>query len=67
LISYSFGASMLLKYLSENGMRKNVDGLFLIAPPYWGGDEVWKQGIKLNENFADRIPKDLNIVLDGIY
>ncbi|MEH6705281.1 MAG: hypothetical protein V7691_10830 [Galbibacter orientalis] len=48
-------------------MRKNVDGLFLITPPYWSGDEVWKQGIKLNENFADRIPKDLNIVLDGIY
>ncbi len=63
LAGHSFGASMLLKYLSENRIDKKIDGLFLIAAPYWSGDEVWKQGIKLHKNFSDRIPKDIPIFL----
>src|SRR5690606_10988470 len=38
-------------------------GLFLIAPPYWSGDEDWKQGIKLHDDFADAIPKDIPIFI----
>ncbi|MBC9796027.1 alpha/beta hydrolase [Sinomicrobium weinanense] len=63
LAGHSFGASMLLKYLSENRVQKKIDGLFLAAPPYWSGDEDWKQGIKLHKNFADSIPKDIPIFL----
>ena len=63
LVAHSFGASMLLKYLSENRVQKNIIGLFLIAPPYWSGDEDWKQGIKLHKSFADAIPKDIPIFL----
>ncbi|MFD2034636.1 alpha/beta fold hydrolase [Belliella marina] len=61
LAGHSFGASMLLKYLSENRVKKKIDGLFLIAPPYWSGDEEWKQGIKLQKGFADKIPKDIPV------
>ena len=63
LVGHSLGASMLLKYLSENRVQKNIIGLFLIAPPYWSGDEDWKQGIKLHEDFADAIPKDIPIFI----
>lgn len=63
LVGHSFGASMLLKYLSENRVQKNIIGFFLIAPPYWSGDEDWKQGIKLHEDFADAIPKDIPIFI----
>lgn len=63
LVGHSFGASMLLKYLSENRIQKKIDGLFLIAAPYWNGDEDWKQGIKLQEGFASRIPGNIPIFL----
>ncbi|MEX0721249.1 MAG: alpha/beta fold hydrolase [Balneolaceae bacterium] len=63
LVGHSFGASMLLKYLSENRIQKKIGGLFLIAAPYWSGDEDWKQGIKLHKSFADSMPKDIPIFL----
>lgn len=63
LVGHSFGASMILKYLSENRIRKKIDGLFLIAAPYWNGDEDWKQGIKLHRSFANRIPENIPIFL----
>lgn len=63
LTGHSFGASMLLKYLSENKVQTKIKGLFLIAPPFWTGEEDWKQGIKLHKGFADRIPKDIPIFL----
>lgn len=31
LVGHSLGASMLLKYLSENKIKKNIAGIFLIA------------------------------------
>lgn len=34
LIGHSMGAIFLAKYLSENGIDKNVRGLFLVAAPY---------------------------------
>jgi uncharacterized protein len=36
LVGHSFGASTLLKYLSEEKPERTVAGLFLIATPYWG-------------------------------
>ena len=38
LVGHSFGASVLLKYLSEAAPRPSLAGLFLIATPYWGPD-----------------------------
>ena len=61
LVGHSLGASMLLKWLSENEIKEEIAGMFLIATPFWRGDEDWQQGIKLAENFADHLPGDLLI------
>jgi predicted alpha/beta hydrolase family esterase len=61
LAGHSLGASLLLKYLSENKIKKNIIGIFLIAPPVWSGDEDWVQSLKLQEDFSDNLPKDVPI------
>jgi predicted alpha/beta hydrolase family esterase len=61
LAGHSLGASMLLKFLSENKIKKNIAGIFLIAPPFWSGDEDWVQPLKLQEDFSDKLPKDVPI------
>jgi predicted alpha/beta hydrolase family esterase len=38
LVGHSFGASVLLKYLSESAPRPPFTGLFLVATPFWGPD-----------------------------
>jgi uncharacterized protein len=63
LAGHSLGASMLLKYLSENKVQKKISGIFLIATPFWSGGEDWKQGIKLQENFAEQLPEGVPIFL----
>jgi uncharacterized protein len=50
LVGHSFGASMILKYLSENSASKKIAGIFLIATPFWNGNDDWVQGLKLQEN-----------------
>lgn len=61
MVAHSLGASMLLKYLSENKASKKIAGIFLVSTPFWSGDEDWKEGFKLQENFADKLPKDVPI------
>ncbi len=61
LVGHSLGASMLLKYLSENRVEKSIAGLFLMATPYWSGDEDWKQGLKLQKDFSNTIPENIPI------
>lgn len=63
LVGHSLGASMLLKYLSESPVQKKIAGIFLISTPFWSGDEDWKQGLKLHENFADKLPEDVPVFL----
>ncbi|HET6539829.1 MAG TPA: alpha/beta fold hydrolase [Chryseolinea sp.] len=63
LVGHSLGASMLLKYLSENEVKKKVAGIFLISTPFWSGQEDWKQGLKLHEDFPDKLPKNVPIFL----
>jgi uncharacterized protein len=53
LVGHSLGASMLLKYLSESEVKKNIAGIFLISTPFWSGQEDWKQGLKLHEDFPN--------------
>jgi uncharacterized protein len=38
LVGHSFGASVLLKYLSEAVRRPALAALFLVATPFWGPD-----------------------------
>jgi uncharacterized protein len=60
LVGHSFGASLLLKYLSEEKIEKSIVALFLIASPYWGTKD-WQAKYALEENFAARLPKDLQL------
>lgn len=61
LVAHSLGSSMLLKYLSENKIKKQIDGIFLISTPFWSGNEDWVKGLKLQKDFADKLPKDIPI------
>ncbi len=63
IAAHSFGASMLLKYLSESIVRKKIAGIFLLATPFWSGAEDWQKGFKLQESFADKLPKEIPLFL----
>ena len=63
LVGHSLGASMLLKYFSENEVNKKIAGIFLISTPFWSGDQDWKIGLKLREDFPDTLPKNVPIFL----
>lgn len=59
IVAHSFGASMLLKHLSENSVPKNITAVFLLATPFWKGDEDWQKGLMLEKDFAGKLPKDI--------
>jgi uncharacterized protein len=61
LAGHSLGASMLLKFLSESRFEKKVAGIFLLSTPFWSGDEDWKQDLKLRDDFAEKLPKDVPV------
>ena len=61
LVGHSLGASMLLKYLSENFLKKKIAGIFLIATPFWNGNEDWQNGLKLKKDFADKLPYEVPV------
>ncbi|WP_315815085.1 alpha/beta fold hydrolase [Paraflavitalea speifideaquila] len=54
-MGHSLGGSMLLKYLAENKITKKAAGIFLLAPPFWSGKESWKQGLILQQDFAQKL------------
>ena len=54
---------MLLKFLSENEVRKTISGAFLLSTPFWSGAEDWKIGLKLQNNFANQLSKDIPIFM----
>ena len=57
LVGHSLGASLILKYLSENSAAREITGIFLVATPFWNGNEDWQRGLKLQENFAEKLPR----------
>ncbi len=63
LVGHSLGASMLLKYLSEHPISQPIGGIFLLATPFWSGDEEWQKGLALREDFADKLPSGVPIFL----
>jgi predicted alpha/beta hydrolase family esterase len=66
LLGHSVGASMLLKFLSENAVASIIGGIFLIATPFWGGDGWRYEGftrLALPEGFAARLPAGAPIFL----
>jgi uncharacterized protein len=57
LVSHSVGGSILLKYLVEEQAEKSIAGLFLLAVPYFGGDENWNYpDMYLPQDFATKLP-----------
>ncbi len=63
LVGHSLGASMILKFLSENKVKKKIAGIFLISTPFWNGNEDWVKGLKLNKGFAEKLPKYIPIFM----
>jgi uncharacterized protein len=63
LVGHSLGASVLLKYVSEETADRPVAGLFLVATPYWGAED-WEVGeYELHPDFASKLPDDLPVFL----
>jgi predicted alpha/beta hydrolase family esterase len=57
LVAHSVGGSILLKYLSEEQVAKPIGGLFLLAAPYFGGDDNWNYAeMNLPQDFAAKLP-----------
>jgi predicted alpha/beta hydrolase family esterase len=63
LAGHSLGASLIVKYLSETKIRKKISGIFLLATPFWSGDKDWVQGLKLQHDFADKLPENVPVFL----
>lgn len=59
LVGHSLGASMLLACLSETEIKKNIEGIFLIATPFWNGDDDWVAAFKLQTDFAERFNTEI--------
>jgi pimeloyl-ACP methyl ester carboxylesterase len=61
------GASVLLKFLTENEIEKTIAGIFLIASPFWGGDKGWTyegyETLVLPKEVATRLSKDVPLFL----
>ena len=61
LVGHSFGASMILKWLSEHQVDRDLKAVLLLAAPFWSGEEDWKQGLILNDDFTDHLPDEIPI------
>ena len=48
---------MLLACLSEIKVRKRIAGIFLLATPFWSGNEDWVKAFRLHADFAKQIDK----------
>ena len=55
IVGHSFGASTVLKLLSESPAPDQLKGLFLVETPWWE-PEGWSQEYAVREGFADRLP-----------
>jgi hypothetical protein len=59
LAGHSLGASILLKYLSEEKPEGPVASAFLVATPYWGAEDWEVDEYALREDFASKLPEGL--------
>ncbi|MBA2693674.1 MAG: alpha/beta fold hydrolase [Rubrobacter sp.] len=63
LVGHSFGASLLIKHLSEEMVETPIIGIFLIAPPFWGVEDWEVADYELRKDFASKLPEDVPIFL----
>src|SRR5215211_5140419 len=59
LVGHSQGASILLKYISEERTATPIAGMFLVAAPYWGVEDWDIDEYVLQEDFASKLPEGL--------
>lgn len=57
LVGHSLGGSVLLKYLTEQTMKKTIAGLFMVAAPYWGLKNWRVNEYRLPKNFTTKLPR----------
>lgn len=55
IVGHSFGASTVLKMLSESPAPAQIRGLFFASMPWWE-PEGWSAEYAVTEGFADRLP-----------
>ena len=55
LVGHSIGGSILLKYLSEEDVKKPIAGLFLLAAPSWDEDRWNFDDLKLPHDIAETL------------
>lgn len=64
VVGHSVGASILIKCVAEVDTKK-IAGIFLIAAPFWGGDDGWKyegyETLALPEGHANQLPSNARI------
>ncbi len=66
LVGHSMGASYIAKILTEIKITMPIVGVFLIAPPFWGGEGWLYEGYKalaLPPDVAARFPKNTEVFL----
>jgi predicted alpha/beta hydrolase family esterase len=61
LVGHSLGASILLKYLSEEKTEKPIAGIFLVATPYWGAEDWEVEEYALQRDFASKLAGGLPV------
>ena len=61
LVGHSLGASILLKYVSEETLVQPVAGIFLVASPYWGTEDWEVSEYELQEDFASKLSEELPV------
>jgi len=42
-------------------MNKKIKGISLISTPFWSDNEDWETGLKLQGNFADKLPNGVPV------
>lgn len=58
IIGHSLGASLLLKYLSEQNITQKIHSFHAIAAPYWSFDEDWQNdSYELIQNYQKKLPE----------
>lgn len=67
LVGHSVGASVLIKFLTEEKIGKPLAGIFLIAAPFWGGDGGWTydgyETLELPSNANSKLPPSAPVFL----
>ncbi|MEO8396221.1 MAG: alpha/beta hydrolase [Chloroflexota bacterium] len=63
LVAHSIGASILLKYLTENKIDHPIGGIFLISTPFVGYENWQFEGLALRDDFTEALPKEVPVFL----